>query len=115
MGRIIGLLIAVAILGWGAVAQAVRAFSVPWNGKFDQWIAILNIVVVAAFSLTIWGLWGLAWWRGGMAGVRAYEAERREIFAVGPGLSKKFYAMSWVFWIVVAIALVVYFHYHPPH
>ena len=115
MRRIIGLLTAVAILVWGAVAYAVRAFSVPWNGKIDQWTAILNIVVVAGLALTAWGLWGIAWWRGGMAGLRAYEAERREVFADSPGLSKKFYAMSWAFWIVVAIAAVVYFHYHPLH
>lgn len=92
--------IAAIVLVGATSTIAIRVFSVPWNGKFEQWVAVVGIVIMAASALTVVFLLIQTAWR-------------REILVDRLGSVSKPYVMSWGFWI--AIALVAYLSIHLPH
>jgi hypothetical protein len=90
------------------IALAIRAFSVPWRGDFNQWLTIL----FAAIAVLALSQWGIIWFRGGTEGVRA---KRREMTAPRPPQSRAQRAINLTIWIGVAVALVIYFNFHQNH
>jgi hypothetical protein len=85
-----------------------RAFSKPWQGTSDQWTTL----IVAACLLVVAGMAFSIWSRHGLAGLRkwveARQAARRAYWESGAWRHQRISAL--LFWIGVALLLVVWFN-----
>lgn len=94
------LLAAVSIL----VTTAIRAFETPWVWNFDQCIALAALACVPIGIVR----WGLIWKQSGLEGVKSkISTFQAELESPRARINHRWYL---VFWIVVAVALVVYFN-----
>lgn len=97
--------VAWVIVGWLVITTAIRAFWVPWTWNAVQWEFVILLALVSVGP----AMWGYIWVRGGSEAVEARRAALRA--AAAKPLSKRFYAWSLLFWIAVALALVVLFNF----
>ena len=91
-------------LAWQFAKTTLAAFSVPWSWTLDQCLFVF-FIMCAAFVL---GFWAFLWQRGGTAAVKerwALIQQRRDA-----PLNKKAFRWSLVFWIAIAVVLVVIFN-----
>jgi len=93
-----------AFLLWEVARTAFLAFSVPWRWTADQYLFVFFLLCAGSVLV----LWGTVWWRGGMAAVKERWALRQQV--TGAPISKKVLLWAFVFWIVVALALVLFFN-----
>lgn len=89
---------------WQVAMTTIRAFEMPWVWNLNQCIAAMILVFVPISIVR----WGLIWRQAGLEGVKskisAFEAE------IETPRARKNFRWSLVFWVAVAIALVVYFN-----
>jgi hypothetical protein len=85
---------------------ALGAFSTPWAWTSDQ----LLFAVLCSVWIAVLAVWGTIWARGGTEAVK----ERWALMQKQSPRSKKSFLISLIFWIVVAVALVVYFNVTSP-
>jgi hypothetical protein len=97
--------VAWVIVGWVIITTAIRAFWVPWTWNVVQWEFVIVLALVSVGPL----MWGYIWMRGGSEAVEVRRAALRT--AAAKPLSKRFYTWSLLFWIAVALALVVLFNF----
>jgi hypothetical protein len=98
--------VACLIAVWQLITSAIRAFSGPWVWNVDQCLTVFFAICLIALLV----LWARIWKRGGMALVKATWTETDR----GRVPSKKVFGFSLVFWIFVAIGLVVFFSMRQP-
>lgn len=98
--------VAWVIVGWLIITTAIRAFWVPWTWNAVQWEFVILLALVSVGP----AMWGYIWVRGGSEAIEARRAAVRAAAAAKP-LSKRFYTLSLLFWIAVALALVVLFNF----
>jgi hypothetical protein len=83
---------------------AIRAFETPWTWNLYQCLAAIILCSVPVGIVR----WGLLWKRTGIEGVKAkmaaFETE------IETPRARQNFRWSLVFWIVVALALVIYFN-----
>src|SRR4051812_28742564 len=92
------------IVGWVAAKTTLSAFSAPWSWTLDQCLFVF-LVLCAVFVLA---QWVLTWQRGGMAAVKERWAFNRQQRSAP--LDKKIYYWSLLFWVAVAVALILVFN-----
>jgi len=93
------------IVAWQFFRTTVSAFSVPWNWTLDQCLFLFFAACVIFAS----GFWALIWLRGGADAVKERWSFNQQQNA--RSLNKKFFLWSLLFWIAVAIALVLLFNF----
>jgi hypothetical protein len=96
--------LAYALLAWQFAKTTVSAFSVPWSWALDQLLFVFYVLCGAI----VLGFWAFTWQRGGTEAVKARWAQRQQRMAAP--LNKKAFRWSLVFWITVAIVLVIIFN-----
>ena len=91
-------------LAWQFVRITFAAFYVPWRWTIDQCLLVFMLLCVAS----VLGFWAVLWQRKGIVAVKEQWALRQQRMAA----PLDFKANRWnlVFWIVVALALVVFFN-----
>lgn len=94
-----------AIVVWQFVRATIAAFVVPWRWNADQCIFLLFAFAICFSAAT----WLFVWIRGGSAGLRQYQLVRNERWS--KSLNPKLFRWSLLFWIVVAMVLVVFFNF----
>jgi hypothetical protein len=100
--RVITYVVATTVIA----GAAIRAFSMPWHGTADQWLVVFVSLCLIGLLIT----WGYIWARHGRAGLKERWKLRRERFANAAPISTRFLAWGLVFWIAVAVALVIFFN-----
>ena len=104
--RGIWLLLIYAVLLLFVIGTGADAFSAPWTWTPVQ-IRFSFLMVSVAIGL---GYWGVVWLRGGSAAVKAQWAARRE--RMRQPFEWKVFGKILLFWIGIAVALVVLFNLH---
>jgi hypothetical protein len=86
------------------INTGISAFSTAWS-----WTSTQLLFVILGIGLTfVVGSWAVIWLRGGTAALKAQWALRQE--RIKTPLSRKTFVWSLLFWILVAVALVIYFN-----
>lgn len=87
-----------------------RAFARPWRWDFSQieFAVLLGAIVLAVAS------WGIRWWLYGTEGVKQRWNKFDRGVATELGNRPKM-RRNFIFWIVIAIALVIYFNMTHQH
>jgi hypothetical protein len=89
-----------ALVAWQFITISFWALYLPWTWTTEQFLFV-GIVVLAV-------LWAFAWWRRGTAGIKDTLAKARRLRS-DPS-NKSAFRWNLIFWIAVALALVVYFN-----
>ena len=97
--------VAYIVVGWVLIGTGIRAFWVPWTWNVVQWEFLFLLALVSIGP----AMWGYIWMRGGVEAVEARRIALRA--AAAKPLPKGFFTWSLLFWIAVALALVVLFNY----
>jgi hypothetical protein len=92
------------LIAWQVVRASISAFVNPWRWSADQCLFILFVGVGCLWA----GTWLFIWIKDGSAGVRRYRTLRQEKW--NKAMNPKIFQWSLLFWVVVAIALVVVFN-----
>jgi len=86
------------------IRTALAAFSVPWRWTQDQ-VFFLFLIFCVVVGL---GSWIVIWMRGGTAAVKARWTARQA--RMDAAFSSKAMSRNLLFWILVAVALVIEFN-----
>jgi hypothetical protein len=89
---------------WQFAATTFRAFHEPWTWTANQYYFVI-FAVASAIGV---GSWAFVWLRGGAPAVKARWMSFNQ--ARETQSSKRFFRMSLVFWIIIALALVFVFN-----
>lgn len=92
------------LFGWYLIRTTISAFVVPWSWTIDQ---ILFIFLMICLTIAI-GFWAAVWRRGGVAAVKVqWESNWKQL---DRPRNETLYRWSLLFWILVAVGLVIYFN-----
>jgi hypothetical protein len=98
------------MLIWISIKDALPAFSVSWSKPLQMWLpSQFFVVVLALLALYHFWSWFVTWMQGGFSAVKArwlvILERQREFDPTG-----KIIVGTFLIWIVVAIALVLWFY-----
>ena len=83
----------------------ISAFSVPWRWTLDQYIVAFLVLC----AVPVLGVWAIIWQRTGVEGVKKdWALMRSRQKAAAP--SGKTYLLYLLFWMAVAVGLIVVFN-----
>jgi hypothetical protein len=87
---------------------AVQALSIPWTWNGSQLLLIFFLGLVGCIA----GWWAIIWFRGGSEAVKRRWKFPYEGQAVSP--SSEATGFDYLFWIVIAVLLVLIFYFMQP-
>lgn len=91
----------VAFTVFVALRLCLRAVTTAWVWNGDQ----IGFALYGALGIIVLGFWATIWWREGTAGMQAHWRNRLRKRPAAP----RFYMASLLSWIVIAVALVLFF------